>query len=62
MNKLISDGHFNTSQTVELGGVPYIKGDSIVYLDTDDGLHKRHVMDKGELILQYWDVNQWKNV
>lgn len=61
-NKLISDSHFNTGDTVQLGGTPYIKGDAVVWLDQDDGLHKRYVMDKGALVLQYWDINQWKNV
>ena len=62
MNKLISDGHFDTSQSVELGGNPYIKGDSIVYLDSKDGLHKRHIMYEAALVLQYWDGTKWENV
>lgn len=58
----VSENHMSTGDTVQIGGAPYIKGDAIVYLDTDDGLHKRHLMDKGELVLQYWDGGQWKNV
>lgn len=58
----VSENHFSTGDTVQLGGTPYIKGDAIVWLDLDDGLHKRYVMDKGALVLQYWDINQWKNV
>ncbi len=62
MPKHVSENNFNTDETVQLGDVPYIKGDAIVWLDLDDALHKRYVMDKGDLVLQYWDINQWKNV
>ena len=58
----ISEKHFNTGETVEIGGVPYIKGDSIVYLDSKDGLHKRYIMYESALVLQYWDGTKWENV
>lgn len=62
MPDIISDQHFNKSETIDIDGTPYVNGGSVVWLDTDDGLYKRHLMDKGVLVLQYWDVNQWKNV
>ena len=58
----VSENHMSTGDTVQIGGMPYIKGDAIVYLDPKDGLHKRHTMYDGVLILQYWDGTQWKNV
>lgn len=58
----IHDEHFNKDETVTLGGDPYILGNAVVYLDSDDGLYKRYTMDKGELVLQYWDGTQFKNV
>ena len=58
----VSENEFNTGEILVIGGIPYIKGDAIVWLDPDDGLHKRHLMDKGALVLQYWDGTIWKNV
>ncbi len=57
----ISENHMSSSDTVEIGGLQYIKGEAIVWLDADDSLHKRYVMDKGELVLEYWDGSSWKN-
>ncbi len=58
----ISENEFNTGETVVIGGTPYIKADAVVWLDSDDGLHKRQLMDKGELILQYWTGSAWADV
>ncbi len=55
----VSDQHFNISESVTLGGDPYIKGDTIVWLDIDDSIHKRYIMDKGELVLQQWNGSSW---
>ena len=62
MPQHISENHFNTGETIVLDGIPYIKGDAIIWLDSDDSIHKRYRMDKGELVLQYWDGTMWKDV
>ncbi len=58
----ISENHFSSGDTVQLGGSQYIKGDAITWLDTKDSLHKRYTMYEDALVLQYWDGSSWVNV
>lgn len=58
----VTDNHFNINEVVEVGGNPYVNGESVVWLDSDDSLYKRFRMDKGALVLQYWDGSQFKDV
>ncbi len=56
----LHEDHFNPSDFLTVGAEQYVKGERIVYLDTKDGVYRRHIMHEGSLVLQYWDGTEWK--
>lgn len=62
MPEHVSETHFNLGDVTHLDNIPYIKGESIVWLDSKDSVTKRYRMDDGVLVLQYWDGSSWKDV
>lgn len=62
MPKHATENHIKLDEVIVIDSEPYINSERVVYVDVDDGLSKRYIMDKGLLVLQYWDGTIWKNV
>lgn len=58
----LSSNHFSDTDFVNIGGVNFIKGELIAWLDNKDSKYKRNIIYENAMVMQEWNGSAWVNV